>query len=388
MDEVRVVVLAESDATSERVLVRGFHEVALLRGWTVLRYVARGADLEALIRNWNPAAVVVSWTVALPYPACIRDRVLVAMHADHGQRDIASIALNDERIGEIAAEHLLATGLKHFATFWYGDLPFARRRSDSFGRAILRAGGTFHREGEFGSPHGFARQASHEVVAAWLKTLPRPCGVFACCDQWAGLLVYYCGTVGARIPEDIALVGVDNDELECEVSSPPITSVAIPWFEAGREVANLVELGLKGAAPPTNPVLIEPIGVVARRSSDLLAIDDAEVAAAVRWIRDNAHRPITVPDIVNAVLVYRQRLERRFRVVLGRTIMEEVRMTRVELARRLLRGSSLSIPEVAQRSGFGSATMLGITFRKETSLTPMEYRRRFSRGGEHEGHAD
>lgn len=380
MSEVRVVVLAGSDATPERVVIRGFHEVALSRGWTVLRYVARGADLESLVKNWNPAAVVASWTLATPYPDCLRDRVLVAMHADHGRSDIPSIAVDDRKVGELAAEHLLRTGLKHFATFWYGDAPFARRRSESFRQAVLQGGGVFHSEGEFGSDHGFAPHASHSAVAAWLQTLPRPCGVFACCDQWASSLVYYCGTVGARIPEDLALIGADNDELECEVSSPAISSIAIPWFRAGQELARLVETGLSGGRAATNPVVIEPLGIVARRSTDVLAIDDPEVAAAVRWIRDNAHRAITVPDIVSAVPAYRQRLERRFRVVLGRTIMEEVRMTRVELARQLLRSTTLSMPEVAGRSGFKSATVLGITFRKETSLTPMEYRRRFSLG--------
>lgn len=388
MNDVRVLVVAGCDATSERLVVRGFHEIALLHGWNVLRYMPQWTELEARVHDWDPAAVVLGWNVQSPYPAYLRGRVLVATHGDHGECDIPHIVVNDEQVGQLAAEHLLATGLQHFATFWYTDNPFAVRRSAGFRRCITEAGGTFHQEGEFGGPSGFAPVAGHAAIIAWLKALPKPCGIFACCDHWASSLASYCRAIGSRIPEDIALIGAENDELQCEVSSPPITSIAIPWFRAGREVGELVSRGLEGGKRPAQPVVIDPIGVVARRSTDVLAIPDAEVSAAVRWIHDNAHRPISVPDILRALPVYRQRLERRFRLVLGRTIMEEVRRVRVELARRLLRASSLTVPEIAERSGFGSATMLGITFRKETHLTPTEYRRQFQSDGGPERCAD
>jgi LacI family transcriptional regulator len=178
------------------------------------------------------------------------------------------------------------------------------------------------------------------------------------------------------VPEDLALVGVDNDTLECELVTPPLSSVAVPWQTMGERVAELVFEALAGRPIAGRRVVIEPLDVVSRRSSDTFAISDAMVRSAVAWIHDHADQRISVPAVVTAVHTPRQRLERLFRTHLGRTIMQEVRRSHVEVAKGLLATTDLTLPEVASRSGFTNPALLNQAFQREVGLPPGEYRRR------------
>ncbi len=180
-----------------------------------------------------------------------------------------------------------------------------------------------------------------------------------------------------RIPDEIALLGVDNDTIECELTSPPLSSVAVPWRTLGQEAADLVYRALAGMPITGKRVVISPLDVVARRSTDVLAVTDPLVIRTVGWICENADRRLTVPAVCRAVGTSRQRLERRFHAVLGRTVMQEIRRAHVEIAKRLLSTTSLDLPKIAQVSGFTNQVLLSVAFRRETGLPPGAYRRRF-----------
>jgi LacI family transcriptional regulator len=186
----------------------------------------------------------------------------------------------------------------------------------------------------------------------------------------------YAREAGLRVPEDIALVGADNDVLECELISPPLSSVMIPWQEVGRSAEMLVALALANQPIAGRRVVVSPIAVAARRSSDILAVDDALVATAVAWIRERADRRVTVTMVARAVGSSRQRLERRFRQVLDRTILDEMRRAHVDAAKYWLETTSLNMAEVARRSGFTTAALLNVAFRQECGMPPGAYRRR------------
>jgi LacI family transcriptional regulator len=186
----------------------------------------------------------------------------------------------------------------------------------------------------------------------------------------------YARAANLRVPEDVALIGVDNDTFECEVTAPALSSVAVPWRSFGASAARLVELGLSGTPIAGRRVLVKPLDVVVRRSSDAFAIENSLVSAAVAWIHEHADRRLTVPVIAKAISVSRQRLERHFRRHLGRTVIEEVRRARVEVARRLLSTTQLPLPEIAKRSGFTNSALLSVAFRREVGVPPGAYRRR------------
>lgn len=218
--------------------------------------------------------------------------------------------------------------------------------------------------------------ALDEKVLRWVRGLPRPVGVFAANDAWGVQLIEVCRQANLRVPDDVALVGVDNDDLLCEMARPSLSSVAVPAEQVGFEAAALLDKLLAGETPAAGSALFPPVRVVARQSSDLLALDDAEVAAAVRLIR-RAGKPIQVADILREVAISRRALERRFAAVLGRGLGEEIRRVRVERARELLAGTELPMAAVAARAGYSGVTRLCVAFRKGTGYAPADYRRRF-----------
>ena len=181
------------------------------------------------------------------------------------------------------------------------------------------------------------------------------------------------------MPEEVALVGVDNDDLLCELARPALSSVALPAERIGFEAARLLDqlLTRPRARSVGQPLLLAPLGVVTRRSSDVLAIDDPEVAAAVRFIREHAYEPIQVKDVLGEVPVSRRTLERRVRAALGYGIWEEIRRAHMERGRALLAETEMPMSEVAKHAGFSDARQLSVVFRQETGLTPTDYRRQF-----------
>jgi LacI family transcriptional regulator len=201
-------------------------------------------------------------------------------------------------------------------------------------------------------------------------------GVFAPNDIWGVQLAEVCRQVGLRVPEDVALVGVDNDDLLCEMARPPLSSVSLPVNRIGHAAASLLDDLLGGKKSPGD-LLLPPVGVIARQSSDVLALEDPEVATAVRFIRTHGHTALRVADVLREVPISRRSLERRFRRALDRSIWEEIRRVHVEQARGLLARSGMPMAEVARHAGFSDSRQLSTVFREETGLTPTAYRRRF-----------
>jgi LacI family transcriptional regulator len=213
-------------------------------------------------------------------------------------------------------------------------------------------------------------------IISWLLGLPRPCGLFTCADHWARIVSRYVRLAGLRVPDDLALVGVDNDVVECELLSPPLSSVMVPWRELGERAALLVQRALDGDRLERQRWPMSPIAVAARRSSQVFAVEDAVVAKAMRWIHQNADQHLNVPMVASAVGGGRQRLERRFRRALDRTVQEEIRRARVEMAMRLLCTTQAGLVEIAKQSGFSNAALLSTAFKREVGMPPGVYRRR------------
>lgn len=363
-----VLVMLDTNSAWSRGILRGFTGFANERGWTVLHY-RPDANVSQLVAEWKPSAVVIG-------PESERQVIdglaipIVSVNSDRSAAGIPSVCLDDNVIANLAAEHLLATGLKNLTTVRLGAYETARARALAF-EARARAANVL-------VPEGWSSASGEEEkpfsVMAWLRALPKPCGIFTCTDRWGRTIARYAQLAGLRIPEDVALIGVDNDTLECELAAPPLSSVLVPWRDVGERAAQLVLSAMAGKDSERRSV-ISPLNVVARRSSDVLAVDDDLVAEAVAWIRANAERRLTVGMVVAAVGSGRQRLERAFRRVLDRTIQEEIRRSHVDVARRLLETTRADLVEIARRSGFTNATLLNLAFQRELGTAPGAYRR-------------
>jgi LacI family transcriptional regulator len=371
----RVLVVLDTAAAWSRGILRGFADVAHANGWTLLHYHPE-SKLEWLLKEFSPAVLVVGPALRPEDAPCLKTRPSISLNLDRSAEGVASVCLDEARIGELALRHLWSRGLKTVTTFRFTDSPFAEKREKAFNREAKKAG---VRIVEGWWLDGAAPPRNHETpeaIGAWLLALPRPSGVFTCCDVWGRVVARYARSAGLRVPEDLAFIGVDNDTLECELISPPLTSVAVPWRTMGESAAELARRALTGRPIAGQRIVVEPLDVVTRRSSDTLAVDDVLVKAAVDWIQSHADRRVTVPMVAAGVKTTRQRLERRFRALLGRTVMHEVRRTHVEAAKRLLLGTRLTLPAVASQSGFTTAALLNEAFRRETGVSPGEYRRR------------
>lgn len=293
---------------------------------------------------------------------------------------VPRVMADHEQVGRLAAEHFLDRGLRHFGFFGYNAHAFSIGRELGYRRAAERAGcrvssylsdDPLHPE-----PTGLWRW--DDGLRRWLLGLPRPVGVLASHDIQGVQLSEACRRAGLRVPDEVALLGVDDDDLFCEVARPSLSSVALPGERIGYEAARMLEGLLSGRVRRTarRTLLLPSPGVVTRQSSDVLAIGDQDVAAAVRFIRAHALGPIGVADVLRAVAGSRRSLERRFRGALGRGVGEEIRRVRLEKARDLLSGTEMPIASVATNSGFSETKHLSTVFRRETGMTPTEFRRR------------
>jgi LacI family transcriptional regulator len=386
IDAPRVLAILNMGTAWSRGVLRGFMAAAHEQHWNVLHYPPP-TDVEALVQRFKPAAILIGpdsgkvpFGGAAPAP-------IVSVALDLSAQGIPSVLPDEERIGVLGLEHLLATGLREVSTFRLDGSQFGIARERAFIAGARKAGARVAVGWGSDDAPAHWRGEDAEGLVKWLSGLPRPCGLFTCADHWARIVARYIRLAGLRVPEDIALVGVDNDVVECELLAPPLSSVMVPWQELGTCAANLVQRVLAGEQLEVQRWVTAPIAVAARRSSEIFAIDDEVVAESVRWIRQNAHRRINVPAVADAVGGGRKRLERRFRRALNRTVQEEIRRARVELAMQLLRTSRASLVEIAKQSGFSNAALLSVAFKREVGMPPGVYRRHANEAmaGEDEG---
>jgi LacI family transcriptional regulator len=382
MNPRRVLVVLGTEAACSRDVLRGFMAAAREHDWTSLYYHPPSSLdwLVGLVEQWAPAVAVIGPELGPEAIARLAPAALVSVMVDRSADHIASVCPDEEGIAALALEHLLATGLRCVANFRFDDSPFAVARERAFVEQARAAGAQV--AAGWGSDDYTPQERSErpEAIVAWLRALPKPCGIFTGTDSWGCVVARDAREAGLRVPEDLALVGADNDVLECELTSPPLSSVIIPWQEAGRNAATLVRLALGNQPIAGRRVVVPPIAVATRRSSDVLAVEDALVASAVAWIREHADRHLTVTMVARAVGGGRQRLERRFRRALDRTIQDEIRRAHVDAAKHWLATTRAGMAEVAKRSGFTNASLLNVAFRREIGMPPGAYRRRVQLG--------
>jgi LacI family transcriptional regulator len=291
--------------------------------------------------------------------------------------DVPSVLPDDDAIGRMAAGHFIDLGYRTFGYVGVRGFGFSVRRGAGFRSALVEAGleGHLHESAIDYAP-GWSYEGQQTGLTEWAKSLPKPVAIFAPNDQVASHASDACRRAGVMIPEDAILLGVDNDVPVCEFSDPPLSSIDSNIQVVGYRAAAMLDRLMRGEMVEPLVEVVPPRGIVARRSSDAMALDDKEVAAAVRFIRENAHRDIDVETILNEVPINRRSLERRFRRSLGRTPAAEIRRCRIELAKKLLAETDKSMSEIARSSGFLYPQHLASAFLQITGMTPSDYRHR------------
>lgn len=282
---------------------------------------------------------------------------------------------DDAAIARLALEHLLDRGFRNLGFCGLTEYKWSTLRRASFCTLAAEADCecSVYEVGPIGD-RAADWSADQAHLARWLEKLPKPAGVFACFDIRGRHVLDACRAAGLRVPDDVAVVGVDNDPVLCELADPPLSSVAPDTRRTGYVAAELLDRLMAGEPVPPEPHLIRPLGVIARRSTDALAIEDSDVSTAVRFIREHACDGISIAQVLDAVPLSRRALETRFRKLLGRTPHEEIVRVQVQRARELLTQTDLPLKAVADRVGIPHAEYLNVLFKRVTGQPPGVYR--------------
>jgi LacI family transcriptional regulator len=383
MDRTRcVALLIETSRGYGRGLARGVAQYIREHGpWSVY-FQSRGIEdpPPPWLKDWQGHGIL----------ARINDRRTAAaiLHAGLPAVDLRGVirdtglpfvGVDNRGVVQLVVEHFLQRGFRHFG---FCGLPprahvhmdlrrvefAAQLRQRGYGCSVFPAVRPGRRRN--------AWDWEQERIGCWLAALPKPVAVMACHDDRGVQVLDACRGAHLAVPDQVAVVGVDNDQPLCEFAIPPLTSVDLAPERIGYEAAALLERLMDGAAPPPRPILIPPACVIARRSSEILASDEESVVRAVRFIRAHACQRIHVRDVLREARLSRTAIEPRFKAVVGRTIHQEIQRTRLAQAQELLAGTDLPIKQVAHRCGFQYVQYLIRVFKRTTGCTPAQYRRR------------
>jgi len=376
---IHILLLIDTHAACFRRCIQGIATFARTQADWVLHTAEPGMDWRACVKACRPDAVIAVYDPAL---AAHLSRLKIPASYVYGDAGGCS-GIDNLELGRMAARHLLGLGLRHFAFYGF-DWSSLRERLAGFKAELERAG---HPLGDIYWPH--VKQNGmwplhNPGLERWLHKQPTPLGLFAAGDLLAFEVVQLCRNRGLRVPEQIAVLGTDNDEMLCAIASPELSSIKTPDELVGHSGAQCLGRLLankSSRAPLPAAVLFPPHGVAARRSTDVLLLKDDDLAAALAFIRQNAEKPIGVSDVLEKVGISRRLLEHKFKSTLQRTPLEEIRRVRIERAKTLLLDGSISIAAIARATGFDSADWLSEVFRRETGMTPSNYRKRFSLPG-------
>ncbi|MDR3459726.1 MAG: XylR family transcriptional regulator [Verrucomicrobiae bacterium] len=287
------------------------------------------------------------------------------------------VGSNHRAIGCLGANHFLERGFHHFAFCGFSKELWAEQRRDGFCAVVGKEGAPVPvYESPWRGSTVSRWDLEMEHIGKWLSDLPKPIGIMACNDARALHLLDACHQTGILVPEEVAVVGVDNEEIFCELCNPALSSVTPDAERIGYHAAELLDQLMSGQSPPSQRILIDPLHIVTRRSSDTLAIKDRSVATALRFINEQALHGCTVTDVINSVRVSRSFLERKFRQHLKRSPQAEIRRVQGSRIKQLLTETNFTLERISELSGFEHPEYMSVVFKRLFDQTPGQYRKK------------
>jgi len=383
----RIAVLMNTGSTFERELLRGFTRYShTYSPWsyypasTLLGKRKSARDILKQVSKWRPDGIITRFT------DCLEDliemdlpTVLASWPVDHVLTPkIAFIHGDYYAVGKMAADHLVNLGFRHFAYCGYADLYWSELRGDTFGQFLAEHG---HDCSVYRQPRSNALQywdKEQHYLTRWLQSLPKPVAILACNDMRGQHVIEACKLLGLSIPFEVSILGVENDELICETSTPTLSSIARNSERAGYDAAKTLNDLMKGTADIPNNIIVHPTHVVDRISTEYMAVRDNDLVDALRFIRFNTNNPIQVDDVVHETHVSRRVLESKFRKFVKRSINQEIRRVRVDSIAQMLVDTEMNMLEIAHASGFNSVDHIARYFRQEKNMSPREYRKQYA----------
>ncbi len=286
------------------------------------------------------------------------------------------VGSNHTAIGRLGANHFVERGFRNFAFCGFSNELWAAQRRDGFREVVEKESLSIPvYESSWRGSNVSRWDLEIKHIGKWLARLPKPIGVMACNDARALHVLDACQQAGILVPEEVAVVGVDNEEIFCELCNPALSSVAPDAERIGYQAAELLDQLMSSQSPSSHRILIDPVRVVTRRSSDTLAIKDRTVAAAIRHINEQALHGCSVTDVVKFVRASRSFLERKFRQHLKRSPQAEIRRIQTSRIKQLLAETDYTLETISELSGFEHPEYMSVVFKRLFGQTPGQYRR-------------
>jgi LacI family transcriptional regulator len=372
----KVALLIETSNAYARGLLSGIQAwLRENRPWSVYFVEqGRGDDPPAWLKHWKGDGIIARIeNEAIARVVASMNIPTVDMSAGRLLPKLPCFEIDENGIGRMAAEHFVERGFKHFA--YCGDSRFiwSKHRGQGFADALAAMGHTMH---EYKPPPGAGLEADDELLAikTWLQSLPKPVAVFCCYDIRGRLVLDTCRNFSIPVPDRVAVLSVDNDELLCSLAHPPLSSIIPNAMRTGYDAAALLARMMEGEKVTPECRVVAPTGIITRQSTDVLAVEDAHVARAVQFIREHACEGICVDDVVKSSALSRRLLEGRFKKFLGRSPHEEITRLQILRVKELLAHTDLPLAEVADRTGFRYVEYLSAVFKQKTGVPPGKYR--------------
>jgi LacI family transcriptional regulator len=385
MKRRRVALIIETSNEYARGLLHGVR--AYIRehgGWDIDLDERRRGEATGSLRQFKGDGIIARIENAAIAAEVLASKLpCVDVSAARQVPGIPWVETDDAAIAALAFEHLQEKGLRHFA--YCGDASFnwSAWREEQFVRRARVAGfdcAVFPAAAQSRGANPKSQVPPLDSLAQWLRSLSTPVGVMACFDLRGRQLLAAAKLAELRVPDDVAVVGVDNDELLCDLADPPLTSVAPDTDATGYLAAELLDQMMAGRRVAATAHLLKPIGVIPRLSTDTLAVADPQLAAAVRYLRAHACEGINVEDVLRHVPMPRRTFETEFKRLFGHMPHDELVQTRLRRVKELLTQTDLPLHAIAAKSGFKHAEYLSVVFKKHTGVPPSDYRARKGRG--------
>lgn len=375
----RVAVLIETDDSWGRDVVAAIAQAARKHQWQLLIAPRDQQNRLRLPRRWRGDGVLVSLRNQST-AAHVRRRGLPAVDVSLMMNQatwLGRVATDNTVRARMAFDHFRERQFEHFACYAPAIGRYSLDRIRRFQSVAEAAGFTCPVFAQRGQTVGW--EVEHNQVVKWLSQLPRPLALFAADAFPARQIAEICVWNDISVPEEVAILAGDNDDLFCTVLTPQLSSIQLNCDRIGTEAAGLLQRLMNGAAIPSRPKLIPPLYVNERQSTNRMAVDDPEIAAILQFISERVRSPLTVEDIVRAFPISRRSLEQRFQQVLGRSPAEQIRAMKMSEVQNLLRDTQRSITEIALEIGFRSASALTQQFRRHFGVTPTAARAQLRR---------
>ncbi len=376
MKTKRILAAVSFESEWERQILSGLTGYAREQNlhWEI-RATARGSKMPELVEQMQPDGILCHPHMPIPEES-LQSQVVYFHWQDTHLRPL--LLIDNQHVGQLAAEHLLSRQFSRFCFVGNLNRPYAVDRFHSFKQSLKNKGysaSAFNTNGTFlGLLNSVEDKNVTDQFKALIDTLGKPLGIFAADDYEAHTAFEICRRAGWKIPENIGILGVNNDELVCRACDPMLSSIRIPYRQIGLNAGELLQRQFEGAHSPKKPVLFKPIEVIERRSTASNKADDPIVEQALCFIADHLAGPITTQDLLNLTGISRSMLERHFKQAINRTPYFEILHQRIERSKLLLRDTPMNIHEISTQCGFNSTNRFCQAFKNKTELTPSRYR--------------